>query len=126
MSPLDEALEKYIADDNEQEQYYRLVLATDFYVPLDSAATQPGASQPEAVTPLLVEAEGKPYLMLFDSEERLTAWGKKELSFAILSGAALAGFTPAGLNWAINIGSGFGKELVPDEISWLKELAATP
>jgi len=122
-SELDESLEKYIADENQQEQYYRKVLATDFYVPLAHDANQETIDNQGGVTPMVLESDEKAYIMMFDSVERLSTWAQKEMPYAILNGSAVARFSPAGLHWAINIGSKYAKEFVPDEINWLKQMA---
>jgi len=124
MSQLDDALKAYIEDENQQEAYYRLFLKTDFYVPLANQGTQEEIEKEGGVTPLILESEEKPYMMMFESEERLAAWAKKtDTPHAIFSGAAVAQFSPAGLYWAVNMGSEFAKEFVPEEINWLKQLA---
>lgn len=121
MTELDQALEKLMQDEEQQAQYYDLVLNTDFYIPI--CEPEAGESQ-ESVAPLLLESDGKSYLMLFDTEERLTAWAKQTVPFAIIAGYQIAEFSTPELHWAVNIGGQFAKEFVPDEISFLKE--ATP
>ena len=120
MTELDKALEKYIQDENEQAQYYDLVLNTDFYIPITEALDSPLEEQ-ENVTPLIVETDGKPYLMLFDSEERLFSWARQEIHYVVIAGFGVAELSTPGLHWAINVGGQFAKELVPDEIGWLKD-----
>ena len=101
-----------------------MVLASDFYVPLKSDESQAANGTLESVRPLVLESEGKNYMMLFDSEERLTAWAKEEAPFAVLSGKLAAEISTRDLHWALNIGSGFAKEFVPEEIAYLKAFAA--
>lgn len=120
MTPLDEALEKYIADENEQSQYYEQVLKTDFYIPIADDGSDTPIEKREEVTPLVLESEGKHYVLMFDTEERVNSWSKKPVDYIILAGFELAQRSPAGLHWAINIGSDRAKEFVPDEINWLK------
>lgn len=122
MSQLDQALEKFLADETQQEQYYELILHTDFYIPLTDQNNAPELSQQQEVTPLILESDDKPYLMLFDSEERLAAWAKRKINFTILTGANIVKFSPESLNWAVNIGGHFSKEIVPEEIQWLKSM----
>jgi peptidyl-prolyl cis-trans isomerase C len=122
MTALDEALEKYIADNNQQAQYYELVLKTDFYIPIQEDCTETPIEERENVTPLVFEAEGKHYVLLFDTEERVNSWSKKPINYMVLAGYEMAKFTPAGLHWAVNIGSERAKEFVPDEIAHLKTL----
>ena len=120
MSALDQALENFIADEAAQNQYYEEVLNTEFYLPLNDAPDE----NPENVAPLILEADGKLYMMLFDSEERLTGWAEGEVPYARYMGYQLAELTPEKLHWAINVGSQFSKELVPEEIDWLKQAVA--
>jgi len=125
MTELDQALEKFIQDENEQAQYYDLVLNSHFYIPThdDADATaETVVKENDTIDPIVLEAEGKSYLILFDSEERLSAWAKSPTSFVVLPGHAIAEMTPAELHWAVNVGTDFSKEFVPEEIAWLKEV----
>ncbi|BCR06543.1 hypothetical protein DESUT3_36120 [Desulfuromonas versatilis] len=127
MNELDKALDKYIQDANEQGPYYELVLNTQFFIPTNDEQAWAGKTEiaaNESIAPIIVQSEGKRYMMLFDSEQRLSQWAKKQVSYAVLPGHAIAGMTPPGLHWAVNIGSGFAKEFVPDEIAWLKKLVS--
>ena len=117
MTELDQALEKYRADDEHQAAYYELVLNTDFYIPI----CDPETEEQESVVPLVFESEGKSYLMLFDSEERLTTWAKQTVRHAVIAGHLLAEISTPELYWAVNFGAGNAKEFVPDEINWLKD-----
>ena len=124
MTDLDKALEKYLQDDETQTAYYDLVLNTDFYIPINDDESGPGLQEKESVSPTVFQSEGKSYLMLFDSEERLSAWAGNPINYVILAGFKLAEISTVNLHWAVNIESGFAKEFVPDEISWLKESVA--
>ena len=117
MTALDEALEKYREDDEHQDAYYELVLNTDFYIPI----CEPEEESPDSVVPLQFESEGKSYLMLFDSEERLTAWAKQEVRHAVIAGHLLAEISTPQIHLAVNFGDGNAKEFVPDEIKWLRD-----
>jgi len=120
MTALDDALEKSIANENEQDQYYELVLKTDFYIPITDDDSDTPLEERESVTPLVLESEGKHYVLLFDTEERVKSWSKEPVKYMILAGYEMAKYTPAGLHWAINIGTDRAKEFVPEEINWLK------
>jgi SseB protein N-terminal domain len=124
MTPLDEALARFLQDETHQDAYYELILNTDFYIPLSTESDHAPLEDPESVTPLVVEADGKAYLMLFDSEERLSAWAKQPTDFVVLAGFKVAEISTPHLHWAVNIGGGYAKEFVPDEISWLKAAIA--
>lgn len=124
MTPLDTALAKYIADDNEHSQYYDLVLNSNFHIPTFDEEPAEGGTKVEdneAISPVILESDGKSYLMLFDSEERLSAWAKQKVSFVVLPGYAIAEMTTPELHWAVNVGTDYSKEFVPDEIAWLQD-----
>lgn len=123
MTALDEALEKYIADPEEQAQYYEQVLKTDFYIPIVEDGSDTPIEERESVTPLVLESEGKRYVLMFDTEDRVNSWSKKPIQYMVLAGFEMVKHTPAGLHWAVNIGSERAKEFVPDEINWLKGAA---
>jgi len=122
MTVLDEALQKYIADENQQAQYYELILSTDFYIPIADDGSKVPIDERENVAPLVLESEGKHYVLLFDSEERVNSWSKQKVEYFICAGYEMVKHTPAGLHWAVNIGGQFSKEFVPDEIDYLKQL----
>ncbi|ALC17276.1 putative peptidyl-prolyl cis-trans isomerase [Desulfuromonas soudanensis] len=125
MTELDQALDKFIRDDKEQAQYYDLILNTNFYIPTledETAAGKTTVIENDTINPIVLEAEGKSYLMLFDSEERLSAWAKSAVAYVVLPGHAIAAMTPPDLHWAVNVGTSFSKEFVPEEIGWLKEI----
>ena len=69
---------------------------------------------------MVVVADGKSYLMLFDSEERMSAWVQGPINYVVLSGFKVAEISPTELHWTVNIGDGFAKEIVPDEICGLR------
>ncbi len=125
MTELDQALEKFIRDDNEHAQYYNLVLNTNFYIPTvdeEAKAGKTAVSENDAIPPIFLESDGKHYMMLFDSEERLTAWAKESVSYVAFPGYAVAEMSTPTLHWAVNVGTEFSKEFVPEEISWLKDV----
>ena len=123
MTALDEALEKFIADDSAQAAYYDLVLQTDFYIPIVDDESGKPVEELENVTPLVFEADSKHYVLMFDTEERVNSWSKEPVKYMILAGYEMVKHTPAGLHWAVNIGTERAKEFVPDEINWLKGIA---
>ena len=72
--------------------------------------------------PLVIEAEGNDYLMLFDSEERMYAWAETKVVSVQVPGHVLAATTQPPLHWALNVGTEYAKQFVPDEIAWLREV----
>ncbi len=125
MNALDEALKAYIEDETKQQAYYELFLKTDLYVPIANQGSQEDIDKEGGVAPMLLESDDKVYMMLFDTPERLATWAKKDLPYAIFSGAAIAQFTPDSLYWAVNMGSEYAKEMVPDEIAFIKQMAVS-
>ncbi len=125
MTDLDKALEKFIQENEEHAQYYDLVLNTTFYIPtVDDETTDDKTivSENDSFAPMILESEGKNYMMLFDSEERLTAWAKESVSYVAFPGYVIAEMSPPNLHWAVNVGTDFSKEFVPEEIAWLKKV----
>ena len=70
--------------------------------------------------PLIIEADNTDYLVFFDQQQRLNDWAEQEVPCVQLPGHMLAEMTPAGLHWAMNIGTSCNKQFAPDEIAWLK------
>lgn len=121
MTELDQALERYMQDENRQSDYYDLVLNTEFYIPICESDAESDLADKESVTPLLIDSDNKTYLMLFDTEERLTEWARQQVNYVILVGYQVAELSTPELHWAVNIGGQFAKEFVPDEIKWLQQ-----
>lgn len=125
MTDLDEALKLYVEDEKHRAPYYDLVLNSDFYIPVHSeegAAGEQKITNQEEIVPLVLSAEDEDYLMLFENKERLLAWADETVSYVIVSGEAIAQMTPEKLNWALNAGTEYQKQFVPDEIAWLQEV----
>jgi hypothetical protein len=128
MTELDQALETLRQDMNDaksQSKYYDLFLNTTFFVPnLDEqdAAGAGAEAEDGQVLPLIIESEGNDYLMLFDSKERLYAWAEAEVGCVEVPGFVLAATTQPPLHWALNVGTPYSKQFLPDEIAWLREV----
>ena len=74
------------------------------------------------VLPMVIENEGNDYLMLFDTRERLSAWAEAEVNCVEIPGHLLAATTMQPLHWALNVGTDYSKQFLPDEIAWLREV----
>ncbi|OEU71833.1 MAG: hypothetical protein BA874_00195 [Desulfuromonadales bacterium C00003068] len=125
MTELDKALELFVEDDKNQAPYYDLVLNSDFYIPVHAEEGAKGEQEitaKDSIVPLVLSAEDEDYLMLFETKERLLAWADESVCYVIVSGDAIAQMTPPKLNWALNVGTKFQKQFVPDEIAWLQEI----
>lgn len=121
MTELDQALHAFVQDETKQDLYYQAVRETVFYLPTANAEAQSTDGE-ASFTPLVLENDGKTYLMLFDTEEKLFAWSKEECDYVMITGHGIAKLTPPALHWAINIGSAYAKEFVPEEIVWLRDV----
>ncbi|RNC67539.1 MAG: SseB family protein [Desulfuromonadales bacterium] len=128
MTELDKALEllrQDMSDAKGQSKFYDLFLNSSFYVPtLDDEALEGAAVAPQEgqVLPLIIEADGNDYLMLFDTRERLHAWTRTEVKCVEVPGHVLAATTMPPLHWALNVGTDYSKQFVPDEIAWLRDV----
>lgn len=107
-----------------QSKFYDLFLNTTFCVPtLDPKELSSDVTLEEGqVLPLIVESDGNDYLMIFDSEERLKSWTGTETTWIGVPGHVLAATTMPPLHIAMNVGSDYAKQFLPDEIAWLREV----
>ncbi len=124
MTEMDQALENLRRDMNDatnQSKYYDLFLNATFFVPTFVEGGTEAAGEGE-VMPLVIEAEGNDYLMLFDTKERLVAWAQTDAPFVEVPGHVLAATTMPPLHWALNVGTEYSKSFLPDEIVWLREV----
>jgi len=131
MTPLDQAL-KNLHDDPEnlenRHHFYSLFLQSDFFVPIFdqesggvASAAGPGAD-PEKALPLIMEADGSNFMMLFDEEARVTAWAEEEVQCLTMPGYVAIAMATEGLHLAMNVGTDHSKQFVPEEIHWLKQV----
>lgn len=128
MTELDKALETLRQDTTDaksQSKYYDLFLNATFFVPTldEKALDEPVGAPPEGeVLPLVIAAEGNDYLMLFDTRERMHAWAAAEVPCVEVPGHVLAATSMPPLHWALNVGTDYSKQFLPDEIAWLREV----
>ncbi len=119
------ALRLNMDDSKGQSQFYDIFLNATFCVPtldeqdLDETAEALNEGQ---VLPMIIESEGNDYLMLFDTEERLHSWAKDKVKWVGVPGYVLAATTMEPLHWALNVGTEYSKQFLPDEIAWLREV----
>lgn len=121
------ALRLDVDDPKGQSRYYDLFLNTAFFVPTVSSELHglPMDDLEEGtVMPLVIEAEGSDYLMLFDTREKLNAWAQAEVDFVQVPGHQLAANTMPPLQWALNVGTEHSKRFLSEEIDWLKDVVA--
>jgi peptidyl-prolyl cis-trans isomerase C len=126
MTGLDRALQTLrldMDDAKHQSKYYDIFLNTTFYVPtLDQQEGGESAVEEGQVLPLVMESEGNDYLMLFDTEERLKDWAGEDVKWVGVPGYVLAATSVPPLHWALNVGTEYSKQFLPDEIAWLREV----
>jgi len=124
VTDLDAAVEAARNDPDQRAAFYNVFLRADLYIPtrnLPDEESSEDDSDDESFTPLLVESEGVPYLLLFDSLERLHSWAEQEIGHIRVPGQTLVEVMDPRLHWILNLGTPFTKEFVSDEIAWLQK-----
>lgn len=125
MNKLDEALvdlRQNLRDAKTQSAFYDLFLNTSFFVPILSDGAADAGDGTQEVLPLIAEADGKDFLMLFSTLERMTSWNNgEEIAHIELPGHVLAVTSIDPLHWAMNVGTEFSKQFHPGEIEWLRQ-----
>jgi len=127
MTVLDQALQALRLDMDDtklQSKYYDIFLNMTFCVPTLDQQESGIKSEVEdgQVLPLVIESEGNDYLVLFDTEERLKSWAANDVKWVDVPGYILAATTMPPLHWALNVGTDYSKQFLPEEIAWLKEV----
>lgn len=123
MTALDKALQVFqqdMHDQKNQSQFFDLFLNSTLYIPTSEEKAAEGEAKGHSA-PLVITAEERDYLMLFDSEERLKEWAQEEVTFVAVPGHVVAVNSPSPLHWMLNYGCEYSKQFVPDEIAWLKK-----
>ncbi len=126
MTKLDEALLLGMQDPKAQPLYYDLFLNSLFFIPVveEDKQNKPETDEEEddGALPLLVQANEKQYLMLFDTIKRLTEWADEKVKYVALPGHAVTEMSLPNLYWALNYGTEHQKMFEPKEIEWLKDI----
>ncbi|PSM31306.1 enhanced serine sensitivity protein SseB C-terminal domain-containing protein [Haliangium sp. UPWRP_2] len=134
MTPLDKALQEAKDTADAADAFYSLFLNTAVFIPThDPAAESSGSRRTapgETFHPFVVESEGKPYLPVFDTHDRLTAWaGGHPMTYIQMAAHALirSSLDPK-LHLALNVGTPNLKVFVPEELERLRQVhqAQTP
>ncbi len=118
MTKLDDAIKLSTEDEKKWPDFYNLFLNSNFYVPI--LEQKDVVIQEDGALPLLVEANDKTYLMLFDTIGRLTDWANKDAKYLAVSGHGIAEMSSTSIFWALNYGTELQKFFEPEEIEWLK------
>jgi hypothetical protein len=124
MSKLDTAYTEAKNDNEKKPAFYNLFLNTDFFIPTHDAPKATTENGEDTILPMYVESNEVEYLMLFDSQQRLTDWAQKELPFTVLTGHVIVEMMDADHHWVLNAGTDYTKPFVPGEIIWLKQTVA--
>ena len=119
-----QALREDMANAKHQSKFYDLFLNTTFCVPAhdQQESEEESAAEEGQVLPLIIESEGNDYLMLFDTEERLKSWAGDDAKWVGVPGYVIAATTMPPLHLALNVGTEYSKQFLPDEIAWLREV----
>jgi len=118
MTTIDEALQLCSEDKKNWPDFYNLFLNSHFFVPI--VEEKGSMVQENGALPLLVEANDKTYLMLFDTISRLTDWANEKAKYIPVSGHGITEMSSANIYWALNYGTESQKFFEPGEIEWLK------
>jgi|GEM_PF-299246 len=105
---------------DQRADFYEVFLHTELFIP--TRDDEENDDDDASFTPLLVEAEGVPYLLLFDSLDRLSSWAEREIGHIRVPGHTLVEVMDPRLHWILNLGTPFTKEFVAEEIQWLQQV----
>lgn len=127
MTPLDQALKTLYDNPKEQANihaFYELFLNSLFFVPAYDEETQSVAKEAgeDDLLPLVMQADGKNYMVMFDQEERAADWAEETVHCLSLPGYMIAEMSPDDLHWGLNVGTEYEKIFASEEIAWLKEV----
>jgi len=87
----------------------------------DDAAPAAEAEERASIAPIFLnEGEGKSSILLFDTEERLNSWTNGAVQSVHLFGHVIIEMVPEGKYLAVNVGTRYRKEFVPEEIAYLQ------
>lgn len=123
MTPLDKAFIEATENPDRESDFYNLFLNSDLFIPtydIPRERREIRLGKEETISPIVIESNGVQFLMLFDTEERLSAWAKREIGFVRMPGHAIVEMVDPSIHWALNFGTEYFKEFTPEEIEWLK------
>ena len=123
MTDLDKALEflkSHPDDPTAKMNFYGLFLNSIFFVPIKKLGSEGESGEKAVELPLIIENEGRDFLVFFDEQKRLNDWAEKHVPCAQMPGFALVEISSPEISWAMNVGTEHDKQFGPEEISWLK------
>lgn len=123
MTPLDAALKAAQNDPERQNEFYTVFLNTEVFVPTaDLMGGKEGLRRTgdrETFRPMVVTQDGKDFIPIFDSKERLATWIRRTAPCVGISAHVLIATLGTKAHLALNPGTPFYKEFVPEELEWL-------
>ena len=115
MTALDDAFAAMEAGGDEERLAWYGVLANQLLLLLLD-----GEPDGDDVTPRIARVEGAPYVLAFDSEERLADFAETVATSATLPGRVLVGMLAGqGLGLAVNLGAASAQLLPQEAVNWL-------
>ncbi|MDA0241086.1 MAG: SseB family protein [Proteobacteria bacterium] len=127
MTPLDTALSKAMNEVGKVEAFYNLLMQEEVLVPVSELPVEePGAvnsADGMSIKPVIVDHDGQPTLMLFDTEDRLSDWAEGEMAFVGLQGHVVFTMIDGDYQVVLNPGQELHKVFGNDEVQWLHDVA---
>ncbi len=124
LSRLDQAYALALENSAKEPAYYNLFLNTELFIPVHSYDKDESPKTGVTFDPILMKTDGVLVLMLFDSLERLRAWGHEDMAYVSMTGRAVVEAVGADIHWALNVGTNHRKIFVPKELKWLETLVS--
>ena len=125
MSNLDNALLEAQQNASKQGAFYEVFLNSNVFIPTHDNpiddSTPRRSKEGETFHPVLIQNQNKLVLPIFDSEERLRDWAKREVNYVCMSAHALIRSIQGGIYFVLNAGTDYAKEFIPEELKWLRE-----
>lgn len=131
MTELDRALAAAFASEGKQEdvnKVYLGLLRTPVFVPVEKMdSNQPVGADDEPFKPLFATVEGRHFMFIFDTMERLQVWAGDDfdsIDYVQISGMDVVRGINDGVFLCLNVGTPYYKEFSPEEVARLKMVAA--
>lgn len=102
--------------------FYDALAATMLFMPIE------GDPESDAASPMALELEGGPTVLVFDTEERLAEFVEKPTGYAAAEGRTVIEMAArAGAQIGVNLGPSPSATLLPvDVVAWIAEALTTP
>lgn len=125
LTELDRKLQEANADASKRSDYYHVFLNSKIFIPtydIPKENKEARAQGGESIKPIIIKADGKKYLMLFDTEKKLSAWAKREVGLFAVTGYVLFDiFKDPSLTWILNYGTEYAKVFSPEEVKEIRD-----